>query len=53
MSAASNQLDALGRACLTRGDRAQAAYYIKLSLKEKPDNEWARKKLAELEGARQ
>ncbi len=48
-----NQLDALGRAYLTRGTRAAAARRIKLSLKAKPDNELARKKLAELEGARQ
>jgi len=40
-----NQLDALARRYESRGDSEQAIRYYLLSLKENPDNEFARKKL--------
>jgi uncharacterized protein len=43
-----NQLDALARAYEGRGKTELAAKYYALSLKENPQNEWARRKLAEL-----
>jgi predicted Zn-dependent protease len=43
-----NQLDALARGYEGRGDAAQAARYYQLSLKQNPQNEFARKKLVEL-----
>jgi predicted Zn-dependent protease len=42
-----NQLDALARAYEKRGDTGQAVRYYRLSLKQNPSNEFARKKLTE------
>jgi len=42
-----NQLDALARAYESRGNSEQAVRYYLLSLKENPENAFARKKLAE------
>jgi predicted alpha/beta superfamily hydrolase len=43
-----NQLDALARAYGDRGNTGQAIRYYQLSLEENPQNEWARRKLAEM-----
>lgn len=43
-----NQLDALARAYGERGNVEQARRYYVLSLKENPENDWARRKLAEM-----
>lgn len=43
-----NQLDALARAYGDRGDVERAARYYVLSLKANPQNEWAKRKLAEM-----
>ena len=43
-----NQLDALARAYAKRGDAEKEIPYYTLSLRAKPDNEHARKRLAEL-----
>ena len=43
-----NQLDALARAYRDRGNIGQAIHYYTLSLKENPQNEWAKRKLAEM-----
>jgi hypothetical protein len=43
-----NQLDALARAYEGHGDAAQAARYYQLSLKQNPQNEFARKKLIQM-----
>jgi predicted alpha/beta superfamily hydrolase len=43
-----NQLDALARAYEKRGDTEQAARYYVLSLKQNPQNEFAKKKLTEM-----
>ena len=46
-----NQLDALARAYEAGSNREQAIRFYALSLKENPQNEFARKKLRELRGA--
>jgi uncharacterized protein len=43
-----NQLDALARAYEKRSDREQAIQYYLLSLKQNPDNEFAKNKLTEM-----
>lgn len=43
-----NQLDALARAYAQRGDTRQTIRYYILSLRENPNNTWARQKLKEL-----
>jgi len=43
-----NQLDALAGAYRDRGNIGQAIHYYTLSLKENPQNEWAKRKLAEM-----
>jgi predicted alpha/beta superfamily hydrolase len=43
-----NQLDALARAYSDRGNVEQAVHFYALSLKENPQNEWAKRKLAEM-----
>jgi tetratricopeptide (TPR) repeat protein len=43
-----NQLDALARAYSDRGDVERAIRYYLLSLKENPQNEWAKRKLREI-----
>jgi len=43
-----NQLDALARAYSDRGNVERAIHYYVLSLKENPQNEWAKRKLAEM-----
>ncbi len=43
-----NQLDALARFYSDRGNVEQAIHYYTLSLKENPQNEWAKRKLAEM-----
>jgi tetratricopeptide (TPR) repeat protein len=43
-----NQLDALARAYEAKGDLGRAAQYYELSLKQNPQNERAKRKLAEL-----
>jgi hypothetical protein len=43
-----NQLDALARAYGDRGDVERAIHYYVLSLKENPQNEWAKQKLREM-----
>ena len=45
-----NQLDALARAYAARGEPAQAIRYYTLSLQANPRNEWAKQKLAEMQG---
>ena len=43
-----NQLEALARAYEKRGDTGEAVRYYRLSLKQNPSDEFARKKLTEL-----
>jgi len=43
-----NQLDALARAYSDLGNGERAAHYYILSLKQNPQNEWAKRKLAEM-----
>ena len=43
-----NQLDALARAYAERGNVEQAIRYYKLSLRENPQNNWARQKLNDM-----
>jgi predicted alpha/beta superfamily hydrolase len=43
-----NQLDALARRYSDRGDIERAVRYYRLSLKENPHNEWAKRKLQEM-----
>ena len=45
-----NQLDALARAYAARGEPAPAIRYYTLSLQANPRNEWAKQKLAEMQG---
>lgn len=48
-----NQLDALARAYSDRGDVDRAIHYYTLSLKENPQNEWAKRKLREMTSRKQ
>lgn len=43
-----NQLEALGRAYSDRGNAERAIYFYKLSVKENPQNDWAKRKLQEM-----
>jgi predicted alpha/beta superfamily hydrolase len=43
-----NQLDALARRYADRGDDEKAAHYYVLSLRENPQNDWAKQKLKEM-----
>ena len=45
-----NQLEALARAYARQGNNPEAIRFYKLSLRQNPENQWARKKLAEMEG---
>jgi tetratricopeptide (TPR) repeat protein len=45
-----NQLEALARAFARQGNNQEAIRFYKLSLRQNPENQWARKKLAEMEG---
>lgn len=43
-----NQLEALGRAYSERGNVERAIHFYQLSVKENPQNEWAKRKLQEM-----